>query len=330
MLRVLTALTAVLGSIAIAQAATVLPTVYEVGHFFATPITRDGKSLRILIDTGAGGRNYWISRDAANRLELKPSNCRKDPRYDSPKVAFVSRPDYAPRAAMPTAVAHCGDILLVEAPPGIGHADGVAGGLYLAERVWTFDYPARQLRVEDDAWRPAPAAHPIDLGMQRRADGTLTTAYPRVTIAVGGEAIDVLLDTGATAQPTEAGLAAMKPPTVNGQGVTSYITRTIMNRWHADHPEWPMIEAADSIGKGNAARAIRVPAVEIAGWSVSAVWFTERLDANFESMMSEYTDRTIHGAVGANVLDAFVMTLDYRKARAWLACPDACRATPVK
>ncbi len=77
-------------------------------------------------------------------------------------------------------------------------------------------------------------------------------------------------------------------------------------------------------------RAIQVPMVEIAGWSVGPVWFTERADSNFESFMSEYTDSAVHGAVGANVLDAFVMTLDYRKAKAWLACPRACRATPVK
>jgi predicted aspartyl protease len=330
MLRVSMALVALLGTVFAADAATVVPTVYEAGHFFATPTTKDGHSLRILIDTGAGGSNFWITRAAADRLQLKPSVCPKEPWEAQSKATFVTRPEYAPRAGIPAAASHCGDILVVNTGSAIGNADGLAGGTYLATHAWTFDYPARQLRVEDDAWQPANDAHAFDLGMQRNPEGALTTAYPRVTIRVAGEDVDVLLDTGATAQPTKAGVAAMKTPTMNGLGVASYITSTLMNRWHADHPEWPLIGAADDLGAGKAVRAIQVPMVEIAGWSVGPVWFTERADSNFESFMSEYTDSAVHGAVGANVLDAFVMTLDYRKAKAWLACPRACRATPVK
>jgi predicted aspartyl protease len=323
------ALGALLGSLTAAHAATVVPTIYEAGHFFATPTTKDGQSMRILIDTGAGGDNYWISRDAATRLKLKPSACAKSPEEEKAKVVYVTAPGFAPNKAMPAAAAHCGDILVLENGPDIGGAEGMAGGNYLATRIWTFDYPARQLRIEDEAWQARPSAHAMDLGMQRGDDGKLTSAYPRITIRVAGEDIDVLLDTGATAQPTKTGLATMKTPVVNGQGVASYIVSSIMNRWHADHPDWPLIEGADQTGTGRAARAIQVPIIEIGGWSMGPVWFTERADRNFDPFMSQYMDKTIHGAVGANVLDAFVMTLDYRKAKAWLACPDACRAKPV-
>lgn len=327
MLRGSMALGALLGFTFAAHAATVVPTVYEVGHFFATPTTKDGQSLRVLVDTGGGGDNFWITRGAANRLKLQPSTCAKNPKEAQAHVAFVARPAYAPHKAMPVAKAHCGDILVLDKGPDIGGAEGMAGGRYLATRTWTFDYPARQLRVEDEAWRPSPAAHAIDLGMQRDDAGDLRTGYPRVTIAVAGESIDVLLDTGATAHPTKTGQAAMQTPTVNGQGVASYITTNIMNRWHAAHPDWPVVAAADDLLPGKPpARAIRVPSVEIAGWSVGPVWFTERPDANFEEGMSQYMDRTVHGAVGANVLDAFVMTLDYGMPKAWLACGNGCRA----
>lgn len=330
MLRVSIAFVALLGPCFAAPAATVVPTVYEAGHFYALPSTKDGHSLRILIDTGAGGSNFWITRAAADRLDLKPSACAKEPWERRAKASFVTRPEYAPHAAMPTAALHCGDILVMDTASGIPNADGLAGGAYLATHAWTFDYPARQLRVEDDAWQPANDAHAFDLGMQRNADGGLTSAYPRVTIRVAGENFDVLLDTGATAQPTNVGLAPMKTPTVNGLGVASYITSTIMNRWHAVHPEWPLIGMADAYGGGTALRAIQVPNVEIAGWSVGPAWFTERADSNFESFMSEYMDSTVHGAVGANILSAFVMTLDYRKAKAWLACARTCQATSIK
>jgi hypothetical protein len=330
MLRVLMAFAAAWGCIAVAEGATVIPTVYEAGHFYATPTTRDGKSLRILFDTGAGGSNYWITHDAADRLKLKASSCTAGPGGADSQVTFVARPDYVAGATLPRAKNHCGDILVLERSPGFDNADGIAGGRYLEGRIWTFDYPAHQLRVEDDHWRPSLTAHPMDLGMQRNAAGTLVSAYPRVTIDVDGESIDVLLDTGATAQPTQVGKATMNTPTVNGLGVASYITSSIMNRWHAAHPEWAMVDAADALGNEKATRAIQVPGVAIAGWLVGPVWFTERADSNFESFMSEYMDRTVYGAVGANVLDAFVMTLDYRKTKAWLACPADCRAKAVK
>ncbi len=32
-----------------------VPTQYEAGHFFATPQTRAGPSLRLLVDIGGGG-----------------------------------------------------------------------------------------------------------------------------------------------------------------------------------------------------------------------------------------------------------------------------------
>jgi hypothetical protein len=305
-------------------------TVYEAGHFYATPTTRDGKSVRILFDTGAGGSNYFITRDAAARLKLKASSCTAAPHSADSQITFVARPDYVTGAALPRATDHCGDVLVIAKPPGFDNADGIAGGRYLEGRIWTFDYPAHELRVEDDHWRPSLTTHSTKLGMQRDAAGALVSAYPRVTIDVDGAPIDVLLDTGATAQPTQAAQALMKIPTVNGLGVASYITRSIMNRWHAAHPEWPMVNAADAFDKRSATRAIQVPDVVIAGWVVGPIWFTERADANFESFMSAYMDRTVHGAVGANVLDAFVMTLDYRKSKAWLACPADCRARPVK
>ena len=330
MLRVLMALAAAWGCICVAEGATVVPTVYEAGHFYATPTTRDGKSVRILFDTGAGGSNYFITRDAAARLKLKASSCTAAPHSADSQITFVARPDYVTGAALPRATDHCGDVLVIAKPPGFDNADGIAGGRYLEGRIWTFDYPAHELRVEDDHWRPSLTTHSTKLGIQRDAAGALVSAYPRVTIDVDGAPIDVLLDTGATAQPTQAAQALMKIPTVNGLGVASYITRSIMNRWHAAHPEWPMVNAADAFDKRSATRAIQVPDVVIAGWVVGPIWFTERADANFESFMSAYMDRTVHGAVGANVLDAFVMTLDYRKSKAWLACPADCRARPVK
>jgi hypothetical protein len=326
MLRVSTALVALSGFSAAAHAATVVPTVYEAGHFFATPRTSDGTSLRILFDTGAGGANYWISQAAADRLGGQPSACKMPEGY-------IKRPRFQSGAGMPAAAAHCGDVAVVA--KGIEGIDGIAGGAYLDRRLWTFDYPAGQLRVEDPSWRPGKRAYRLKLGLERSPDGGLAAPYPRVAIRVDGESIDVLLDTGATALPTDAGHAATHSPLVHGEGTTSYITTSILERWHAAHPDWVVVPDADKVIASM--RIIQVPFVDIAGWRVGPVWFTERPDRNFGPKgMSQWMDQAVQGAVGANVLDAFVMTLDYRHARAWLDCPlGHCRATaaapaPVK
>jgi hypothetical protein len=38
-----------------ATSAQTIPTHYEAGHFYATPQTVDGSSLRLLVETGGGG-----------------------------------------------------------------------------------------------------------------------------------------------------------------------------------------------------------------------------------------------------------------------------------
>jgi hypothetical protein len=169
MLRVSIALAAVVGFVASAQAATVVPTVYEAGHFFATPTLANGQVLRLLVDTGGGGINYWLQESTAARLGL------------------------------------------------------------------------------------------------------------------------------------------------------------LISHWHDAHPNWAVLDNAD--GLIGPKRAIRVPSVEIGGWAVGPVWFVERPNANFEQVMSSMMDGTVHGAIGANVLSSFRMTLDYVHATAWLSCVERCEAS---
>ena len=75
MSRVSMTLAAVVGFTAATQAATVVPTVYEAGHFFATPTLRNGQVLRLLVDTGGGGINYWLRESTAARLKLRKVSC---------------------------------------------------------------------------------------------------------------------------------------------------------------------------------------------------------------------------------------------------------------
>ncbi|MDE2315599.1 MAG: hypothetical protein KGK06_04260 [Xanthomonadaceae bacterium] len=305
----------------------VMPTVYEAGHFYAVPETRDGQRLKLVVDTGGGGGGglYWISGAAANRLHLQTRDCAAGGSH----LTVAPLPDYRPGHALPPPDSDfCGAVVLVNPRGDVTPDDGQLGAGYLPGHVWTFDYPAERLTLQGSAWRPDPTAHPVPLGFPRDGDGRPTDGFARIVIRVDGQPLDMLLDTGATAHPTAAGKQASGIPTVNGYGVASYITRSVLERWHKAHPGWRVVDGGDDLlGSKPASRMIEVPDVEIGGWSVGPVWFTERPDRNFGIKgMSRYMDSAVTGAVGGNVFEHFVMTIDYPHATAWFRCVTGCKA----
>lgn len=305
--------------------AQVLPTVYEAGHFYAVPETVDGQKLKLLVDTGGGGAVglYWIGKAAAQRLHLKPGTCK----LGEEQMPVARLPRYKTgRDLPPPGKGPCGSALQVFPQAGSTY-DGQLGAGYLPGRVWTFDYPAQRLTLKGGIWQPDPTAHRTPLGFLHDAKGMQGSGFARITIRVDGQPLDMLLDTGATAHPTVAGKKASGTPTVNGEGVTSYITTSVLERWHRAHPDWRVVaDGDDAFGPKHAMRLIEVPNVEIAGWSVGPVWFTERPDPNFHQFMVQWMDKPTEGAVGGNVLQHFVMTLDYPHETAWFRCVSGCKA----
>lgn len=323
MLRISMALAAVIGAVASAQAATVVPTVYEAGHFFATPTLANGQVLRLLVDTGGGGVNYWLQESTAARLGLQKVSCPE--LADAP---LVTAPEYQPGKGLPRPKTYCGAISALVPEGGIDtKMDGMVGSSYLPDHIWTFDYPRRTLSIEAPNWTPPDNARALHMNLPATRKGQVRQSFPRITVTIAGESVDMLLDTGATARPTRQGLAIMGTSVVNGEGTTSYATARFINRWHEAHPDWTVLDNADELfGPKHVQRAIRVPSVEIGGWAVGPVWFVQRPDANFEQGMSSMMDGTVHGAIGANVLSSFRMTLDYGHATAWLSCVERCEA----
>jgi hypothetical protein len=216
--------------------------------------------------------------------------------------------------------------------PGAGSGDdGQLGAGYLPGRVWTFDYPAQQLTLDGDNWQPGPTTHRASLGFPHDAKGTQASGFARITIRVDGQPLDMLLDTGATSYPTPAAIRISGTPTVHGEGVTSYITTSTLERWHKAHPDWRVVQDADDkVAAKPLKRIIEVPEVEIAGWTVGPVWFTEQPDHAYHVWMASMMDKSIEGAVGGNVFRHFVMTIDYPRATAYFRCVRGCKpaATP--
>lgn len=113
--------------------------------------------------------------------------------------------------------------------------------------------------------------------------------------------------------------------------MTSYITARVFNRWRQAHRSRRVVTNGDDLfGTQNPMRLIEVSKVAITGWSVGPLWLTERPDGDFHSLLDPLTDKSVAGAVGANVFQHFVMTLDYPRETAGFRCVTGCKhvATP--
>ena len=312
------------------EAPQLLPTRFEAGHIVATPVTATGQPLRLLVDTGGGGTAglYWITKETADRLGYPIRPCD----LGDYTIKVTDAPRYAPALGLPAPLAGpCGNAVMVVDGGGALHEKmgtmGMIGGTYLAGRVWTFDYPHQHLLWQSSTWRAGINDHPARLAFQTNKKGTLTTGFARITMHVDGEPLDMLLDTGASAQPTALGAHTTHTPTVNKIGVTSYITTRTLLRWHNAHPDWKVVENGDDLGgPAHASRLIEVPQITIAGWSVGPVWFTERSDYAFRNYMASMMDKPTEGAIGGNVFRHFVMTIDYPHHTAYFRCTQDCKA----
>ena len=326
--------TAVFSMHAAAQSRLLLPTVYEAGHFYATPELANGQKMRLLVDTGGGGRGlYAIGPKLAQRLGFDVTPCA----LDDEQIQTIKPPTFLPGRGLPLSVhTPCGAAAMVHKgfAGAVDGEDGLLGAGYLPGHIWTFDYPGRKLWLEPRTWQPPAGAHRTALGFPKNDGGQPTSGFPRITLTVDSQPLDLLLDTGATAKPTAVGAQASQTPTEHGVGVTSYIITSVLNRWHRQHPDWRMVADGDNaLGSQRATRLIEVPKVEIAGWVVGPVWFTERPDVNFGDTgrgMSSYMDKQVAGAAGGNIFGHFIMTIDYPNQAAWFSCARQCRSSNGK
>jgi hypothetical protein len=318
--------------------ATTVPVRYEAGRIIAQPRSRDGRILNLWVDTGGGGSHgmYLLTDTAVQRLQLATTTQT----FDGQSIPLAGLPDFAPGAGIP---APAGDYARAIVMPAKGLSgpddpmryDGMLGAGYLPgnfsthDRIWTFDYPGGRMTLEGSDWRPQATAHATTLHFPVDAKGHFASGFARIVVRIDGKPLSLLLDTGATGYPTPAAIAAEGgDATVRA---TSFITTGQLERWHAAHPQWRIVADADRLHvKGKPMRAIEVPAVEIAGWRIGPVWFTERPDTNFHDFMSSMMDRQVEGAIGGNAFRHFVMTIDYGHQRAWFRCARDCRPASAK
>lgn len=295
--------------------ATTLPTRFVTDRVFVEPRLAGGGTLSLFTDTGGG---LYLDGRVVERLGLPilPGD---------EGASFVRLPGFVPGFGIPAPLGNEGKLYLMPAAEAAKNpmhtADGMLGEAWFGGHVWTWDYPGQRLVLEGDDWRADRAATRVALGFKQDEDGTRATNFPRITIKVDGKAIDVLLDTGATTVLSTDAMKALAD-SQPAERATSMIGDSIFKAWRLAHPDWRVIEKAQSF---SGAAMIEVPEVEIAGARVGPVWFTWRPDANFREYMSGMMDAQVEGAIGGNALRHFTMTVDYPRAAAYFRCTEGCK-----
>jgi hypothetical protein len=293
--------------------AQLVPTQFVRDRIFVVARDPDGKPLRFFTDTG-GGWNA-IGEPVVDRLQLAQTSAVE---MDDLRAALVDFPDFLRKAGVPEPLSDepwLHGKLVVAPPTALMGADGVLGSRWFAGRVWDIDYGSRTMRVLKSV--PASAApRPAALGFRSGDKGERELNFPRIAIAVEGRQIDMLLDTGATARPSQAaaGELGVEPGASLG---TSFVIQSIFNAWKTSHPDWRIVENADVL-EGQSLPMIQVPQVSIGGVSFGPVWFTQRPDPNFLEFMSQMTDQPVSGAIGGSALRYLRVVLDYPGGKAYV------------
>lgn len=295
------------------ETAVALPAVFQEHRVYVRPVTHAGDTLIFYTDTGGGSNMLYES--VAERLNLPHERVPQG----GDTATLAEWPTWNAGAAIPPPIDESGPFegrLLVvpfEGEMAALHDAGDAGFLgrrWFANRVWTFDYPGgRLLRRPAGDLPPHSPEQRVALGFQTDSAGRRTTHFPRISVAVAGDSLDMLFDTGATMVLTDSTLAVL------GDGrparrASSFISAVVFDRWRAEHPKWRVIERATSFGTD----LIEVPEVKIAGQCVGPIWFERRRAGVFEDWMSKWMDRPIVGALGGNALRYFRVTIDYPRA----------------
>jgi hypothetical protein len=290
----------------------VLPTRFDDGHVLVRVETPSGDMVEFYTDSGGA---MLVTLDGAKRLGLTLSDLPPElikqfpPDARSSSVPVFSKTSGIPN--LPAGVKIFAVSRLFPAPGYPNAGDGILGQAWFAGHIWTWDFPGHQLILRPEKWHPV-AGHEVHIGFKVDGNGARDNNFPSIDILVDGQTLPMLLDTGAMTIPTPAltKIADGKP----GFRSTSFIARSVFERWHAKHPDWLVIDDAET---GSHLRMIRVDQVEIAGLQSGPVWFTERQDASFHDYMSSITDRRVEGSIGNNAFERVVMTIDYPGGKGW-------------
>lgn len=278
-----------------------LPVRYEDHRFIVEPQLKDGTKLKFFTDSGGAGAILY-SR-TVDRLKLPASGPIM---FEGNKLKRADWPAFADKASIPPCV-NLPDLFVRPAPSFDVKYDGSLGHTWFAGRVWTFDYPGQRLLWRAPGDLPAhDKLHEIPLGFRTDEKGERDNDFPRIQVTIDGEVLNFLFDTGATTFLTPAAVRALGDKRAADRA-GSFINQRTFKKWRAKHPDWRVIEHAEST---TGASLIEARSVLVAGWPAEPVWFTTRPDINLDRY-DQMMDKPIVGAFGGSGMYPFRVTVDY-------------------
>jgi len=290
-----------IASAASASGQTVIPTRYIADRFFAAPVTLQGDTLQMLMDTGGG--QVFVTKRALERMGITPrfmAIADGDSAWDGgPFPSFKAGLGIPPALGTPKGrIFGTSSTAISEFTGG-----GMVGHNWFAGRVWVLDYPHHQVAYFETPPAPRPfGPHTIPMTLKQ----PLTRDAPRIQAIVAGDTVDMLLDTGATSLLSPEAVAIVGPgPAVRA---SAFAAARLWDGWHATHPDWRVIAGGEANLKQD---LIGVPNVMIAGYDVGLVWFAKRPNDDFDMMMKQLMDKPVLASVGGTAFRQFKLTLDY-------------------
>jgi len=287
-----------------------VPVEYQHDRIFVRTEAPDGSLVSFFTDSG-GGFNA-VTESMAHRLSLTEVSTVS---IDGEERSLVEFPTFLELAGIPPPAAERwlnGGLVVVSDAKLEEH--GLLGSRWFEGKIWYFDYSEGTLRSSTGLALDSEYQS-TSIGFRSDEDGVRDLSFPRISIVVEGETLDMLLDTGATARLTDSSADAFGLPPGTRVG-TSYISKPIFNSWMQQNPDWKVVDKGEDV-TGHIFPMIEVPEVTIAGITVGPVWFVQRPEGTFEEWISQMTDSQVVGAVGGSLFRYFRMVIDYPDATAY-------------
>ena len=284
-----------------APAQTIIPTRYIADRFFVAPVTQQGDTLLLLMDTGGG--NVFVSKQALVRMAITPKFVQVaegDTVWDGGGFpTFKAGASIPPPLGTPRGRIFGFGIGL----PGELSAAGMVGHNWFAGRVWVLDYPHHQAAYFETPPPPKPfGPHTIPMTLK----APLTRDDPRIQVIVAADTVDMLLDTGATSVLSPEAIAIVGPGPATR--ASAFVATRLFDSWHAKHLDWRVIPGGEADFHAD---LIGVPNVSIAGYDVGTIWFAKRPDRVYDGMMKALMDKPILASIGGTAFRQFKLTMDY-------------------
>ncbi len=295
-----------------------MPAVFHDVLIFVEPVSEDGDTLRFFTDSADGTIIY---KGTVDRISLTTTSAIiQDQQQLAAFLPPMDSSDFIPPPMVSDGLVpvraddrmppHHRAILHDTAPgqrsgrPG----DGILGSTWFAGRAWTVDFREQTLYAVPVDMTPSATGDDGEVvsisffeeGDRRRYH------FARVPVVVSGDSVSMVLKTGSHIQLTDA---AREELDFDGALFPAgLISESVADEWLREHPEWRVYEAAD---RNYGSDVIEVPEVQVGAHRSGPVHFAVRRDEAFTDWFSQFTDKPVAGALGADAFRGTRITVNY-------------------